>query len=446
MQGLNPAGVIVVSGSIEADETTISPKVSGKLAKLFVDEGTTVTKGQLLAELDPTELAAQLGEDQAALAAAQAKLDEAIAGNRPQQITQAQAELRAAENTRIGQEQGVVTAKTNLLKVTDLKAQVDAAQARKDASEAAYRQALQALRLLRAGTRPQQIDEARAALGQATVAETKAVSDWTRAKMLIDQGAISSQNFDEYTASRDGAIKARSQAEAHLADLVAGPRPEELREAEQQVSQTKADLDGSQTALANAQTEYSDRLSAQNQMISAASGAKVAAAQTDAAAANLNLLQAGSREEDIRSARATRDEAQKTVEYAQDLVADTKLFAPADGVIQTKSALPGEMLNPGTPVVSLVDLDHIWIRVYVPEDQYGKLSLGQPVDVTVDSFPKRKFHGQIASISSEFEFTPKNAQTPEERVKLVFGVKVFVENPGRELKPGMPGDATLRLH
>ena len=132
--------------------------------------------------------------------------------------------------------------------------------------------------------------------------------------------------------------------------------------------------------------------------------------------------------------------------YAKELVGDAQLYAPVTAVVKTKSALAGESLQPGSPVVTLADLDHIWIRVYVPEDQYGKLKLGQNVDVSVDSFPKEVFRGRLVSIATDAEFTPKNAQTPEERVKLVFAVKITVENPDRRLKPEMPGDATIRVN
>lgn len=437
--------VILASGSIEADEAVIAPKVAGKLARLLVDEGSNVRRGDLLASLDDSELRAQLGQSEAALAAAQAKLDEAVAGNRPQQIQQAQAQLEAAQSAAAGNAANFATTARNLRKVTDLRANLDTAISRLGVDEAAYRQAVEALRLLGAGSRPDQIEEAKAALDQAKVQEAKARTDLGRNEMLIREGAISMQQYDNVKAACDAATKQTQQAEARLRDLVAGARPQELREAEQQVEQAKATLDGARTAVADAQEVYRDRLTAQQQYDSTYSGFQVAQAQVRSAQANLDLIRSGSRVEDVRSLKAARDQARKTADYARELVQDAKLYAPSDGVVKTKSALPGETLSPGTPVVTLADLDHVWIRVYVPEDRYGKLNLGQRVDVTADSFPSETFHGRIVAISSDAEFTPKNAQTPEERVKLVFGVKISLDNPERKLKPGMPGDAAIRV-
>ncbi|HLK15072.1 MAG TPA: efflux RND transporter periplasmic adaptor subunit [Fimbriimonadaceae bacterium] len=440
-----PGNVIVASGSIEADETVIAPKIAGRLATLKVDEGDDVRRGQLLASLDDTELRAQLAQAEAILATDQAKLDEAVKGNRREQIDEARANLAAAESTRAGSERTYKTALRNVRKVTDLKAQVDAAAARLDASRAAYKQANDALALLLAGTRPDQIEQARAALEQAKIQQTQAEDHYERDSKLADAGAIPRQTAFDSGKARDAAVKATAQAQSHLKDLEAGARPEEVRQARMAVAIAQADLSGAKTALANARDAYQDRLAAQNQYDAATVGARVSAAQVDAARAQYNLMVAGSRPEDIESARGARDQATHAVAYARELVEDAQLFSPVDAVVKTKSSLPGEALQPGTPVVTLADLDHIWIRVFVPEDQYGKLRLGESVDVSVDSFPKEIFRGHIVSISSEAEFTPKNAQTAEERVKLVFGVKIMVENPGRRLKPGMPGDATIHV-
>ncbi|MDR3691869.1 MAG: efflux RND transporter periplasmic adaptor subunit [Fimbriimonas sp.] len=440
-----PDGVIVASGSIEATETTISPKVAGRLLTLKVDEGDDVRKGQVVARIDDTELSAQLGQAQAALQAAQAKLDLALHGNRPEQIRQAEAQLSAARSTALGSRRVLGSSQRNILTVLDLRTQLDAAESRLPVEEAAYRQSVQSLKLIESGTRPLQIDEARASLAQAKIGLSKSESDLKRIRILANEGAAPGQSLDDAQAQRDASAKQVEQAQAHFDDLVAGPRPEEIREAEMTVAQAKANLDGARTNLANMRRTYRDRLSAQSQFDSQAASVEVANAQVASAQAELDLMRNGSRPEDIQNAKASRDQAGKAVEYAKELVADTVLYAPTDGVIKTKDSQTGETLSPGTPVLTVADLDHIWIRVYVPEDKYGVLKLGQPVDIKVDSFPDRVFKGRIITISSDFEFTPKNAQTPEERVKLVFGVKIEIENSDRRLKPGMPGDAWIRV-
>jgi HlyD family secretion protein len=124
---------------------------------------------------------------------------------------------------------------------------------------------------------------------------------------------------------------------------------------------------------------------------------------------------------------------------------DAAILAPLSGVVLRKNAEEGETVAAGVPVVTIGDLDGPWIKVYVKEDQLGLVKLGQKAEVTVDSFPKKRYEGTVTLIASEAEFTPKNVQTREERVRLVFGVKVSVKNENNELKPGMPADVKISL-
>jgi HlyD family secretion protein len=126
-------------------------------------------------------------------------------------------------------------------------------------------------------------------------------------------------------------------------------------------------------------------------------------------------------------------------------LAYTVLRAPFTGVVLVRQAELGEVVSPGTPVVTLADLDHLWVRVYVPETDLGKVHWGQFVDVRTDTYPDKIYHGRISFVSSEAEFTPKSVQTEKERVTLVYRVKVDVENPNRDLKPGMPADTVIKL-
>jgi HlyD family secretion protein len=130
---------------------------------------------------------------------------------------------------------------------------------------------------------------------------------------------------------------------------------------------------------------------------------------------------------------------------SRDRLRDTVLFAPLSGVILQKNVELGETVMAGTAVFSLGDLDDPWIKVYVKEDKLGLVKLGQKAEVRVDSFPAKVYEGTVTFISSEAEFTPKNVQTQEERVKLVFGAKVNVKNQNDELKPGMPADVKILL-
>jgi HlyD family secretion protein len=139
-----------------------------------------------------------------------------------------------------------------------------------------------------------------------------------------------------------------------------------------------------------------------------------------------------------RAAVAARD-----VQRAQ--FGETRVYAPLSGVVVTKVANPGEVVQAGSPIVVLIDLRALWLKVYIPEPQYGKIRLGDQARVYVDAFPGRPFPAKVREISNQAEFTPKDVETREERVKQVFAVKLAVENTGGLLKPGMPADGVIVL-
>jgi HlyD family secretion protein len=123
----------------------------------------------------------------------------------------------------------------------------------------------------------------------------------------------------------------------------------------------------------------------------------------------------------------------------------TSLSAPFDGVITVRQAELGEVVVPGTPVVTIADLDHIWLRAYLNETDVGKVRLGQEALVTTDSYPHKQYQGRISFIASKAEFTPKSVETHAERVTLVYRVKIDIPNPAHELVIGMPADARIKL-
>jgi HlyD family secretion protein len=110
-----------------------------------------------------------------------------------------------------------------------------------------------------------------------------------------------------------------------------------------------------------------------------------------------------------------------------------------------REAEPGEVVVPGSPVVTLDDLDHLWLRAYIAKPDLGRIHWGQSATITADSFPGKQYHGRISFISPDAEFTPKSVQTYAERVTLVYRIKIDIDNPNHELKPGMPADAHLEL-
>jgi HlyD family secretion protein len=153
----------------------------------------------------------------------------------------------------------------------------------------------------------------------------------------------------------------------------------------------------------------------------------------------------GARKEDITIARANLNEAGANLGLSQVNLSYTVLRAPSTGVVTVRQAELGEVVSPGSPVVTLADLDHIWLRAYIAETDLGRIHWGQNANVTTDTYPGKQYHGRISFISSDAEFTPKSVQTTKERVTLVYRIKIDIDNANHELKPGMPADAHLVL-
>jgi len=153
----------------------------------------------------------------------------------------------------------------------------------------------------------------------------------------------------------------------------------------------------------------------------------------------------GSRKEDIALAHANVNEAGANLGLSQVNLSYTALRAPSAGVVTVRQAELGEVVSPGSPVVTLADLDHIWLRAYIAETDLGRIHWGQDATVITDTYPGKQYHGRISFISSTAEFTPKSVQTYKERVTLVYRIKIDIDNPNHELKPGMPADARIVL-
>jgi len=150
-------------------------------------------------------------------------------------------------------------------------------------------------------------------------------------------------------------------------------------------------------------------------------------------------------ERQIALATANVENAEQAIKLAKIILDYTILAAPFDGVITVRQAELGEIMVPGTPVMTLADLDHIWLRAYINETDIGKIRLDQPAKVTTDTYPGKSYKGRVSFISSSAEFTPKSVETHAERVTLVYRIKIDIDNPTHELVPGMPADALLEV-
>jgi HlyD family secretion protein len=234
-------------------------------------------------------------------------------------------------------------------------------------------------------------------------------------------------------------------AEAQLALLLKGARIEDIRQAEEVLTQAKATLRVAEEDRKRILNLFEKNSATTKQKDDAEARYTVARAQHEAAEQALRKLRRLARPEEVSAARARLEQAAAGRDLLKKNIADCTVVSPASGVVIHTAVEPGEFAVSGAPILTLADLDRIHLNIYVTELELGKIRLGQQAEIKIDSHPERIFTGSVVFISPEAEFTPKNIQTREERVKLVYRVKMEVENRENILKPGMPADATIRL-
>jgi HlyD family secretion protein len=358
--------IVRLSGNLELTQADMSFKAPGKLIARLVNEGDNVKKGEMLARLDAQQAADQHTRDVAAIRSAQSSAEQLRT-----QIEWQRATLEGDVATRA--------------------AEVRAAQA--------------VAEQLETGSRPQEKEQAQAAVQDARSQFQQASADWQRAQELFKNEDISKAQYDQYEMRFRSTRALLDQAQQRQALVLEGPRKEEIRQAQAQYARAKGAL----------------------------------------AVSEANRLELKRKEEELVARRAEIERAKAQAGISESQLQDMSIYAPFDGVVLTKSAEPGEVLAAGATVVTIGDLDHPWVRGYIRETDLGKVKLGQRVKLTTDSFPGKTYSGTITFISSEAEFTPKQIQTTEERVKLVYRIKIEVDNSTRELKSNMPVDAVIEL-
>ena len=269
---------------------------------------------------------------------------------------------------------------------------------------------------------------------------------------------------------------ALNESTARLNELHNGYRTQEVEQAAKEVDAASSSLKLAKKDYNRAESLYREDAMSGQQRDAAKTNYQVTLARYKQAAAQFNMLQEGNRTEDIEMGASKVDQAQANLKLAQVLhletenllkqkqtleaqvkqakanlnfadiqLQHTRLYAPINGVVLVKPKEIGEVVSPGSPVITLGNIEKLWLKAYINETDIGKVKLGQKVAVTTDSFPGKKYQGKIYFISSEAEFTPKNLQTKEDRVKLVYRIKVSLDNPNQELKPGMIADGTVNL-
>jgi HlyD family secretion protein len=264
---------------------------------------------------------------------------------------------------------------------------------------------------------------------------------------LLDKGEpIARLDDREYRLQVERAGAAKAAAESRYRLLLKGPRGQE-------VDQALAAVEAADTQFATAQREF-DRVKAlydtqvvsQSEFDQVNNALSAAQAARDRARSQLEMLKEGFRTEEVEEGRARLREAGKALELAELNLSRCQLFAPVAGRVLSKNREVGETVPAGASIVTLGDLTRPWLNLYVGERDLGKIALGMQAYVTVDSFPSQPFPGKVTFIAEQAEFTPKNIQTQDERVKLVYRIKIELENRSQALKAGMPADAVVPLN
>jgi HlyD family secretion protein len=263
---------------------------------------------------------------------------------------------------------------------------------------------------------------------------------------MVDKGEPVGRLDDrEYRLRVARASAAKAVAEARYRMMTKGAREQEVDRALAAHEAADAELAMQTREQARIARLRAEGIVAQTELDRLTNLLASARATRDQAAAQLAQLREGFRIEEIEQSRAELQRAAADLDLADLDLARCQLFAPAAGRVLSKSREAGEIVAPGTTIVTLGDLSRPWVNVYVGERDLGKVRLGMAAQVTVDSFPDQPFAGKVTFIADRAEFTPKNIQTPDERVKLVYRVKVEVETRDEALKPGMPADTVLPI-
>jgi len=283
--------------------------------------------------------------------------------------------------------------------------QTETVNARIEQRKAEVWQAEAQLDQLNKGSRKQEIESARAGVEAAESQAERASRDWTRAQDLYKTEDISTAQYENYKAINDASVASLAQAKENYLLVEEGPRSEEIRQGEASLARVKAGLK-----------------------------------QAEAARLEIDRTR-----KSIKTIEAQIKASQAQVEVIKSQLRDTVAITPIGGVILEKSVENGEVIGAGTSVVLVGDLEKPWVRGYIAETELGLVKLGASAKVTTDSFPGKIYAGRISFIASEAEFTPKQIQTKEQRVKLVYRIKVEIDNPHQELKLNMPVDVVIPL-
>ena len=412
-------GQLKASGTIESVTVNVSPEMAGKVTEVLVAEGQLVKAGDPLIHLDDSLL-------QSEKQTAQSALDSANAAVQTAQVALESAQLQhdLALSNALAQEKTTRITVWKDSKPTQFDQpvwyfskgeRIKAAQAEVDARETALENALTNLE---------------------DISQREGSANFLQIESKLVQMRLAFQNAQGVFDSTNGASDSQ-----------------DLRDAAQII------LDEAEIDLEDAEKDYNDALTTEGatDVMEARADAVIAQEAYDLAVDNLRALQSGSDSPQVQVATKAVEQAEAALEQAKTNVVaaqsrlntiDTQLkksivYAPLDGVVLTRNVEPGEFVQPGAVAFAMANLDELTITVYVPEDQYGNLTLGQEATLTADSFPGERFDAVVIHIADQAEFTPRNVQTVEGRSSTVYAIRLKVTDTEGKLKIGMPADVTF---
>ena len=373
-----------LSGRIEADETDIGAKTAGRVNAINFREGDEVQKDQVVAQLTDEEVNEQLRAAAAQVASAR------------QEEQQAKLDI-AVTGSRIQE------AQLNLQQSQgDARGRIDQASSTVSAGRAQLAQA------------NAQVKEAEAQIKEARSKANLAAKDRDRFAQLINQGAINKQQFDQAQTNLE---TAQASVETAIATLQA--RQEGANAAQEQLNASQGGLTQTQTTGLNPEIR----------------GAQLSGLEQQREQAQSRLIAAQAK---VKNALANQEQIQKRLD-------SFVVKSPIHGVVTARPVEPGAVVATGKTLLTVIDLNTVYLRGYVPQGDIGKIRVGQRAQVFLDSDPKKPLNARVAAIDPKASFTPENIYFRDDRVKQVFGVKITIEDPGGFAKPGMPADGSISL-
>jgi len=451
------ANGLEASGFIEAEEIDIAPQLGGRVAQILVEEGDDVEAGTLLVRLDGALLGAQIASARAGVETAEARLAQVRAGARSQQIRQAEAHVAQAVAAR----EGAYTAWQDAEAVRDnpqeLNARIAAArfEVRSAEAELAEAAALKDAAVIAHDNywdAKENWENVRKRLEDEYRKYLDAGEDWEEIEKRLDEYADDVGREDEWDAFKD---KLKDWYEGVLEEKLPKPPtelptqlsfdmiPYDYWRAWVGFHTAEARLSQARTSLRNLISMRDNPQDLEAEVDAAEAQYRQAEAAVDQAEAQLDAVRSGATREEIAVVEAQVAQAEASLNRLLSEQDKLTISAPVGGIVLQRTLHESELAAAGTTLLTLGDLDEVTLTVYVPEDQLGRVTVGQEAEVEADSFPDQVYEGRVVAIASEAEFVPRNVQSKEERVNMVFAVDIVIPNPDHQLKPGMTADATL---